>query len=185
MNSHNPYKIRNQQALYFITMTVKDWIDLFTRDQYRQIIIEALDYCRKNKDLRIWAYVIMTNHLHSILSTEKDSLSGILRDFKRHTTKQLLAAINQETESRRQWILKSFAEIENTSNRPDIHHQVWMHYHHPVELHSYPFTMQRLAYIHNNPVRAGFVDDPAAWVYSSQRNYMGLSPALEIDLLDI
>lgn len=106
MNSHNPYKIRNQQALYFITMTVKDWIDLFTRDQYRQIIIEALDYCRKNKDLRIWAYVIMTNHLHSILSTEKDALSGIIRDFKRHTTKQLLAAINQETESRRKWILE-------------------------------------------------------------------------------
>jgi REP element-mobilizing transposase RayT len=179
----NAFKINDQKGLYFITMTVVDWIDLFTRDTNRKIIIDSLDYCRKNKGLNIWAYVIMTNHLHLIVNT-KNSLSDILRDFKRYTTKNLLASINQNSESRRSWILKAFEEAGKSEMREDINHKIWLSDNHPIELLTNEFILQKMGYIHVNPVRSGLVDDPSAWVYSSQRNYMRLPSVLEIDLLD-
>jgi putative transposase len=179
------FKIINQNALYFLTLTIIDWIDLFTRDQNRRIVIDALDYCRKHKGLKLWAYVIMTNHIHLIASTEERSLSGILRDFKRHTAKQLLRSINTESESRRSWMIKAFSISIEKINHRELNHQIWFHDNHPIELESYKFTMQKLGYIHENPVRAGFVDDPSAWVYSSQRNYLGLPGILEIDLMEV
>ena len=179
------FKIKNQNALYFLTLTIVNWIDLFTRDQNRRIVIDALDYCRKYKGLKIWAYVIMTNHVHLMACTDEKSLSGILRDFKRHTVKHLLQSINTEKESRRSWLMKAFSISDEIINQRQISHQIWVHDNHPIELESYKFIMQKLGYIHENPVRAGFVDDPSAWVYSSQRNYMGLPGVLEIDLMDI
>lgn len=179
------FKIKNQNALYFLTMTIVNWIDLFTRDQNRRIVIDALDYCRKVKGLKLWAYVIMTNHVHLIASTEEKSLSGIIRDFKRHTVKQLLKSINQKTESRRSWMIKAFLISEEKKPLTDICYQIWFHDNHPIELESRKFIMQKLGYIHENPVKAGFVDDPGAWIYSSQRNYMGLPAVLEVDLMDI
>lgn len=178
------YRIHDQQALYFITMTVVDWIDLFTRDPNRKIIIQGLEYCRQKKGLNVYAYVIMTNHIHLIVSTDK-SLSAIIRDFKRHTTKMLLVSIQHEVESRRDWMMMAFANAGKSADRQDVDHQIWQTGSHAVYLESYKFIAQKLVYIHNNPVRAGFVDDPTAWVYSSQRNYMGMKGMFEIDLLDI
>lgn len=178
------YRIINPHALYFLTMTVVDWVDLFTRDQNRKIIIESLDYCRKKKGLRIWAYVIMTNHMHLIVSSENNNLSGIIRDFKRHSARRLIRSVQNTSESRRDWILDRFSFAGKKSRDPGIEFQVWVHDNHAVELESYKFIMQKLAYIHNNPVSAGFIDDPNAWVYSSQRNYMGEPSVLEIDLLE-
>lgn len=178
------YKINDQKGLYFITMTIINWIDLFTRDHNRRIVIDALDYCRKNKGLNIWAYVIMTNHIHLIVNA-RESLSDILRDFKRHTTKQLLLSINNDIESRRYWILSAFSIAGESEMRDDVRHQVWKSDNHPIELETSKFILQKMGYIHENPVRAGFVVDPAAWIYSSQTNYMGLPSILEIDLMDI
>ena len=70
-------------------------------------------------------------------------------------------------------------------NSDDVSHKVWLSDNHPIELETGKFILQKMGYIHENPVRAGFVDDPSAWVYSSQRNYMGLPSVLEIDLMDI
>lgn len=94
------YRIQNQNALYFLTLTIVEWIDLFTRERNRRIIIESLEYCRKNKGLRIWAYVIMTNHVHLLVSAEDGNLSGILRDFKRYTARRLLESVMDSEESR-------------------------------------------------------------------------------------
>jgi len=179
------YRIRNQGALYFFTLTVVHWIDIFTREQNRRILIEALSYCRKFKGLRLYAYVIMTNHIHIICESVTIPLSDILRDFKRHTTKHLLASINEDSESRRVWILQAFLVEGQKLNKPDVKHQLWNQDNHAIELESSEFVLQKMGYIHENPVRAGFVDDPNAWVYSSQRNYMGLPFVMEIDLLDI
>lgn len=80
------FKIQNQEGLHFITITVVGWVDVFTRTQYKDIIIESLKYCVSSKGLKLYAYVIMTNHLHLIVSTsEGNELSDILRDFKKFT----------------------------------------------------------------------------------------------------
>lgn len=178
------YRIQNQNALYFLTLTIVDWIDLFTRERNRRIIIESLEYCRKNKGLRIWAYVIMTNHVHLLVSAEGGNLSDSIRDFKRHTARRLLESVMDSTEGRKEWILSRFSKMAKKSRPTGNQYQVWIHNNHAVELESSKFICQKLAYIHNNPVNAGFVDDPNAWVYSSQRNYIGVSAVLEIDLLD-
>ena len=96
-------KMNDPEGLYFITLTVVDWIDVFTRPQYKQILIDAFRFCQQNKGLNIHAYVIMTNHVHLIVSrrTEAPPLSDIVRDFKKFTAQQLLKAIQNRRKSLR------------------------------------------------------------------------------------
>lgn len=77
------YKIRDQQGIYFITFAVVEWIDVFTRKEYADIVIESLRFCIQHKGLRLYAWCIMSNHVHLIVSTEKGNLSDVLRDFKK------------------------------------------------------------------------------------------------------
>ena len=102
------YQIRNQQGLYFLTMQVVGWADIFTRSIYRDIIIESFDYCRKQKCLKIYAYVIMSNHVHCIVSTE-NNLSDIVRDFKKFTSKKILKLVEENIQkSRKAWLMMIF-----------------------------------------------------------------------------
>ena len=97
------YHIANQNDVYYLTITVQEWVDVFTRQRYRDIIIESLRHCMDNKGLSLYAYVIMSNHLHLIARAEEGfELSNILRDFKKHTAKQIIKSIQCEPESRRQ-----------------------------------------------------------------------------------
>ena len=85
------YKIRNQLAIHFITFAVVNWIDAFTRIEYKNIVIDSLKYCRKEKGLNIHCWVIMTNHVHFIFSANEGfELSNILRDFKKHTSDKII-----------------------------------------------------------------------------------------------
>ncbi len=177
-------RIRDPMSAYFLTFTVVDWVDVFTRKIYRDILIDAFTYCRNFKGMQVWAYVIMSNHVHCILSSKTNNLPGILRDFKRHTASTILEAIGSPGESRRDWMMKrfEFAARSNVRNSP---HQFWMHDNHPEELITPKFTSQKLNYIHMNPVRAGLVDRPEDWLYSSARNYVYQPGLMEIDLMDI
>ena len=80
------------KELYFTTSTVVDWVDVFTRPEYKHIILESLAYCQENKGLDIYAWVLMTNHLHMIVGTKNDEaiISDILRDFKKYTIKKIV-----------------------------------------------------------------------------------------------
>src|SRR5271166_6491223 len=96
------YKITEQKGLYFVTFTVKDWIDIFTRNEYKQIVVDSLNFCIDKKGLEVYAWVIMTNHIHLIISSAKEDLSDIIRDFKKFTSTKLVEAIEQNrSESRR------------------------------------------------------------------------------------
>jgi REP element-mobilizing transposase RayT len=178
------YQIYNQNGYYFLTFQVIDWVDIFSRKIYRDIVINSLDYCRKNKGLQIWAYVIMSNHVHAILSAKNNNLSEIIRDFKRFTSTQILKEIGQATESRSDWMYKRF-EFAAKSNKRSSQYQFWTHENHAVELDSMEILEQKMAYIHLNPVRSGWVEDACDWLYSSQRNYLQLESLIEIDLMDI
>ena len=95
------YQIKNQEQLYFVTLQIVEWIDVFSRKNYRDIIIENLHYCQKHKSLEIYAYVIMSNHLHLLGKSGNSELSNTLRDFKSYTSKLLLKQIIEGTESRK------------------------------------------------------------------------------------
>ena len=88
------YKFYNSGGLYFVSFAVVDWIDVFTRNEYKDIIVESLDFCQKNKGLELFAWCVMTNHVHLIIrAKEKYVFQDIMRDFKKFTSKEIINAI--------------------------------------------------------------------------------------------
>jgi putative transposase len=183
--SERGYQIRNQQALHFITFAVVQWVDVFTRKEYSDIVVESLIYCRKNKGLKIHAWCIMSNHLHLILSVDENkSLSDILRDFKKFTSSSIVKAIeNNHQESRRNWMLWIFKKA-GEENKRNKDHQFWQQDNHPIELSTNEMIDQRLNYLHENPVKSGAVRNAEEYIYSSALDYYTTENGLiEIDFI--
>jgi REP element-mobilizing transposase RayT len=176
------YKIADQKGVYFLTLSVVDWVDVFTRQIYRDIIIDNLRYCQKNKGLVIFAYVIMSNHIHLILQSLEENLSATVRDFKSYSSKIILDNINSPIESRKEWLLKHF-EISAKRHKRNSNYQFWTHNNHAEFIYSDKFIKQKLEYIHNNPVKAGIVRNPEDYIYSSASNYAGLEYILKVEIL--
>jgi REP element-mobilizing transposase RayT len=177
------YKFRNQECLYFVTFTVVGWIDVLTRRAYKDIIVESLKYCIKHKGLQLHGWVIMSNHVHLIISTNDKPMQDILRDVKRHTSKAITKAIIENVqESRREWMLWFF-EREGKSNPNNENYQFWQQGNHPIEIYTNKVLDQKLDYIHNNPVTAGWVDEPHHFLYSSARDYAGGKGLIDIILV--
>ncbi len=126
----------------------------------------------------MYAWVIMTNHIHLIIGSAKNNLSDIMRDMKKHTSLQLKNAIMNNTyESRKEWMMELFYKA-GKANSNNENFQFWQQDNHPIELKTPKFTHQKLDYIHNNPVVAGFVDKPEDYLYSSARDYYGTGKGL-------
>lgn len=96
------FQIHKQDAAYFLTFQIVYWIDVFSRKRYRDIIVDSLNYCTKEKGLEIFAYVIMSNHIPLMARASKENLSNVVRDFKRHTSFEIIKSILNESESRRE-----------------------------------------------------------------------------------
>ncbi len=176
------FKIRNQEATHFLTFTVEGWIDIFSRQCYRDMIIESFNFCREKKGLQIGAYVIMTNHIHCIWTAKENNLSDIIRDFKTFTSKQIALAIQQGPESRKEWLMHMLAYFAKGTNG-NKYTKLWKSGNHPEEISSKEFLLQKLNYIHENPVRASIVSNAADYIYSSASNYAGMKGILNIDFL--
>ncbi len=177
------YQIDFPSETYFLTFQVVNWVDIFSRKVYRDIILDSFAFCRKEKGLKLWAYIIMTNHVHCILRARGGNLPDIIHDFKRFTASKIIKTINQIPESRRDWMIKRF-EFAAKYNSRNSQHQFWTHDNHAELIMNESFFLQKLNYIHQNPVRAGWVERPEDWLYSSMRNYAGLKGLIEIDVSD-
>jgi len=178
------YKFFDKSDLYFITYTVVEWIDVFTRNDYREVLLNSWNYCIKNKGLRIHAWCIMTNHVHMIISSEKDELSDIMRDMKSYTSTTIKKLIMENPqESRKKWMLRLMKSAGNR-NKNNKGFQLWQQHNHPILLDSNYLLDQKLDYIHNNPLKAGFVDEPEDYVYSSARDYAGEKGLIDIVLIE-
>jgi len=176
------YKFHDQANLYFISFATVNWIDLFTRPLYKDIFAESLKFCIKIKGLEVYAWCIMTNHVHLIIGSDGQKLEDLVRDLKRHTSKEVLKAIgNNIQESRREWMFER-AGRENSNNKK---YQFWQQHNQPIELTDNKFLDQKLDYIHNNPVATGFVTEPEHYPYSSAVDYAGGKGLVEIELLAI
>jgi REP element-mobilizing transposase RayT len=152
---------------YFVTQTVVDWIDLFTRKELAEFIIKNLIHCQQNKNLKIHSWCLMPSHLHMIATGTEKPLSLILRDFKSYTSKQLVVMIgNMAIESRREWLLAAF-EKYGRANSQNTRHQVWIQDNNPVQIYSPHVYEQKRLYIENNPVESGLVTSAEYYRYSS------------------
>jgi putative transposase len=177
------YKFYEKEGAYFVSFATVNWIDVFTRDLYFSVMIESLDYCRKNKGMEIYGYCIMPSHVHIIFRSALSDPSGLMRDLKGFTSRKLMKAIEDNPqESRREWMLWMF-DRAGKKNSNVKEKQFWQQHNQPLEIWSLKVFEQKLNYIHNNPVASGFVTDPVDWKYSSARNYGNNDQTiLQIDL---
>ena len=192
-------------TIFFVTITVIDWVDVFTREEYKRIIADSLDFCRRKKGLCLYAWVLMSNHIHLIVSHDEsnDKLAATIGDLKKFTAKNVInAIIENPQESRKEWLLKHFEE-ERIKDNPDAscsiskdhgsdcsvgrkkHYHLWRRGYHSFCIYNIKMMRQKIDYLHANPVRAGIVDKPWDYRYSSSRNYIGEDGEIEIDYMDL
>lgn len=174
------YKFHNPVGLYFVSFAVVGWLEVFTRKEYKDLLLESLNFCQQNKGMEIHAWCIMSNHVHLIfrsIGNQKPEL--LLGDFKRFTSRSIIKSIQENPkENRKEFLLDFFKkEAEQSSNTTNF--QFWQHDNKPIELWSNEVIQQKIAYIHNNSVEKGIVFRPEDYKYSSAADYAG-----EVGLLD-
>jgi putative transposase len=177
------YRITDENGIYFITTTVVDWVDAFTRKELAEVIVDSLIFCQKEKGLIIYAWCLMPSHLHMIVSAQGGkNLSNIFRDFKKFTSKRIISTIKDINESR-EWLLNKFQFAAKIHSKTD-EYKFWQDGFHPIILETNYLMEQKLNYVHNNPVEAGIVFEPQHYVLSSAINYSGGIGLIEVVFLE-
>ncbi len=178
------YKYKDEDKVYFISFATVNWIDVFIRNEYRNELLKSLQFCQDHKNLEIYAWCIRTSHVHLIVGSSGNRLEDILRDLKSYTSGQLRKLIQHNpTESRREWML-AMMEKAGSNNSNNNGWQFWQQDNHPIELSNEIIRRQKLDYLHNNPVEAGFVIKAEEYLYSSAMDYYGGKGLLPIKLLE-
>ena len=158
------YQFGDMSQPHFLTCTVLNWLPVFMRPAAAEVAVDSLRYLSEN-GMKIYAWVLMENHLHLIAQSgrlDKDILS-----FKSYTGKKIIALLNERGE--KEW-LRQLAEHKDRQ-RQERQHQLWQIGSHPVCIHDADMMRTKAEYVHNNPVRRGYVDKPEDWRYSSARDY--------------
>lgn len=176
--------LRLTKELYFTTSTVIDWMDVFTRPVYKHIVIDSLKYCQDHKGLVIYAWVLMTNHLHMIAGVNGSCQIGdVLRDFKKFTSKGIVKAIeDNEHESRKEWLMDR-CWFRGANDSKVKNYKFWQDGNNIETIYSAEFYKEKLDYIHMNPVKQEIVDRPEEYLYSSARNYSGMQGMINVNVL--
>lgn len=159
------YQIYDGTYLFFVTLALNKQVPLFSQAVYRNIIIQSLNYSISRKSLRLFAYVIMPTHLHLIVfdsQFENDRLRKTIGEFRKYTGHEIMKEL-QATNP------KLLAEKFTEQTRSDRLHKIWEIGIHPIGLESDKFLTQKMTYIHENPVKAGLVEDAVLWGYSSAK----------------
>jgi len=154
---------------------------IFLSGETCRVITSSLDYCRKYKGLKIFAYVVMPTHFHAVVACESpNELSDIMRDFKRHTSRELIQVLEG---SNCQVALSAFQAAKKDA-KGNTDYKLWQDGFHPKAIFTEAVLRQKIEYVHQNPVRKGLVEKAADWLFSSARNYLEDSEreiVLEID----
>ena len=168
------YKFHNPEGVYFVSFAVVAWLDVFTRNEYKNIIMDSLRFCQQKKGMEIFAWCVMTNHIHLVFrSVNEEKPEQLLGDFKRFTSNNIIKAIqNNPQESRKEWLLEKFMDAAKNSSNVK-HYQFWQHNNHPIELWSNKVIDEKIDYIHQNPVVEGLVFKAEDYMYSSAIDYAG------------
>ncbi|MBP9096728.1 MAG: transposase [Ignavibacteria bacterium] len=154
------YKILNEEGIHFITSTIVDWIEIFTNEDYFKILIESINYSISEKNLKVFAYVLMKNHFHIICKAEQ--LSNVIRSIKSYSAKIIIEKLEED---------KRYDLLEKFKLKNDNRYQIWQEGFHPKEIINNEEFKQKIEYIHNNPVNENYCVSPTDWKYSSANFY--------------
>jgi putative transposase len=172
--SRSRYKFYNVAQPYFLTMTVVSWYPLFSNTRIAQIILDSLKFLQRERQFIVYAYVLLENHMHLVASAP--DIAKSVKEFKSFTAREIVDYL----ESRKAVDILSHLRFAKLSFKKKSDYQVWQEGSHPEEILSESMMIQKIEYIHMNPVKRGYVDDPAHWRYSSARNYNGMEGLLEV-----
>ena len=162
------YRILDPSAPHFLTCTVLQWLPLFAQPANARILLDSLDYLQREGGLTLYGYVILENHCH-LLGCSPD-IGKTMASFKSYTA----GAIVKRLTERHSPVLDLLA-FHKARHKTDREHQVWQEGSHPEQIAGEAMMLQKLEYIHGNPVARGYVDDAVHWRYSSARNYAGMA----------
>ncbi len=169
------YKIYDNAYPHFLTCTIAGWTPIFTRQSTVDIVLESWNYLRENREFRLFAFVILENHLHLIASSP--NLAVDIGDFKSYTARRIIDFLKSTGQRKTLKLLRYHKKRHKT----DREFQLWEEGSHPKEIDSDEMMWQKIEYIHDNPVKRGYVDLPEHWRYSSARNYMQLPGLIYVD----
>jgi len=176
------YSIRPDRS-YFMTMTVVEWINVFTTIEHNMLIVDSLKHCQAEKGLNIFAWCLMPSHLHMIANTLVGfELDDVIRDFKKFTSKKLVELIIDEGDFEGERMVERFY-LAGKDNSKIKNYKFWQDGNHAIEVYSENVTWQKINYIHRNPVKAGIVAREEDYLFSSARNYYNLPSLLHVDCL--
>ncbi len=169
------YKIYEPTYPHFITCTILHWIPIFTRTQTTDIIFDSLKYLQQTDNLKLYSYVILENHLHLIASS--DDIGKSMRKFKAHTAKEILKLLQ---ENNIKTILEQLAFYKK-AHKKNTTYQLWQEGIQPKLIKDDKMMIDRINYIHNNPVKRGYIEEARYWRYSSARDYEDIKGLIEIE----
>ncbi len=162
------YTVVEADAPHFLTCTVVGWLPLFSRREAAEQALDSLRFLQENGRVVLYGYVILETHLHLIASAA--DLTKEIAKFKSFTARRLIDLLEARNETDALHCLRSLKQ----ACKGDRTHQLWREGSHPQMIQGREMMAQKLEYMHDNPVRRGYVDDPVHWRYSSARNYAGL-----------
>lgn len=170
------YKIHEDHNPYFMTSSVIEGIPLFKDPVIARIILDALVFLQKEREVELNAYVIMENHIHFI--AKGDQLAKHVQNLKSYTAHQIVEYLEKKNDSLELRKLKRSKQ----SYKIESVYQIWQEGFHPKQLFTVRMFAQKLEYIHFNPVKRGYVDEPVHWRYSSARNYLGTAGLIPVTI---
>ena len=178
------YKFKNPDGLYFVSFATVFWIDVFIRPVYFDCLVTNLNFCVDKKGMEIYSWCIMPSHVHLVFRSTLQKPEDLLRDFKTFTSKQIVKLIRENVqESRKEWLLNAFQKAAK-KNSNNTNFQFWQQHNKPIELWSNAVIDQKINYIHNNPVKAGFVDHDYEYLHSSARDYCDVKGLVKVILVE-
>jgi REP-associated tyrosine transposase len=167
-------RIFEDEHSYFLTCTVVAWLPVFARPNFVEIIFDFWRFLQKERGVRIFGYVLLENHLHWIASGH--DLSDQVSRFKSYTARRIIDGLEQCGFTTLLEELRFF----KLRHKIDQTHQLWQEGSHPQQIQNDEVMTQKVEYMHLNPVRRGYVDDPLHWRYSSARNYADREGLIEV-----
>ena len=168
------YRIFDDAYPYFLTCTIVGWQAVFTRSEAVQIIFDSWIFLKKEKGFRLYAYVVLENHLHLIASAPE--LANAVKSFKMYTARQIIDLLESQSAK---VLLRQLRALKRR-HKTESDYQVWEEGSMPKQIESDEMMLQKLEYIHNNPVKRGYVDEPVHWRYSSVRTYAELPGLVQV-----
>ncbi len=169
------YKIYETEYPYFITSTINSWLPVFTRQEAADIIFDSWRHLQRERELKLFAYVILENHLHMIVSAPE--LPKVMQNFKSWTARQLIDLLKQRGAA----TLLRQLKATMLNHKMQSEYQIWQEGGKPKQMQNDDMMWQKIEYTHNNPLNRGFVDDPLHWRWSSARNYASQPGLIEVE----